>query len=68
MDHPEPSSRPRAVRAYRRCRGRENHGKHLPRRAAGPAGRCLIGCVMAAGSPTGGRGWEAWSFASCATS
>jgi hypothetical protein len=67
MDDSEPSSRPALSALTDAADGRETDGKHLPRRAAGPACRCLIGCVMAAGSPTGG-GWRAWSFASCATS
>jgi hypothetical protein len=68
MDDPEPSSRATPSAPTGAAASRENNGKHLPRQAAGPACRCLIGCVMAAGSPAGGRGWQAWSYASCATS
>ena len=68
MGDPEPSSRPTPSAPSGAAASRETRGKHLPRQAAGPACRCLIGCVMAAGSPAGGRGWQAWSSASCATS
>ena len=67
MDDPEPSSRPTPSAPADAAARRETNGKHLPRQAAGPACRCLIGCVMGAGSPAGGRR-QAWSYASCATS
>jgi hypothetical protein len=68
MDDPEPSSRPTTRAPTGAAARRETHGKHLPRQAAGPACRCLTGGVMAAGNAAGGRGWQAWSYASCATS
>lgn len=67
MDDPEPSSRPTLSAPTGAAPSRETNGKHLPRQAAGPA-LGLIGCVMAAGSPAGGRRRQAWSYASCAIS
>ncbi len=68
MDGPEPSSRSTPSAPTGTAASRETHRKHLPRQAAGPACRCLIGCVIAAGSPAGSRRRQAWSYARCATS
>ena len=62
MDDPEPSSRPTLSAPTDAAAGREQMGNAC-------RGAPLSDWVRhGAGSPTGGRGWRAWSYASCATS